>query len=435
MKNIFKGYYSPTTEEFEYLWKNCWFLVDANILLNLYRYSPKAKETLIDILSKIKERLWLPHQAALEYQRNRLEEISKHNLAYDEVSKYLDKTHDKIKGNLLSNYGRHPFIKVENSLGKIENLFTEIQTELGEQKAQHPKLLDDDVIRTTITELFDGKVGLAYSDDELEKIYTQGQKRYKNEKPPGFADQLTKKGNKKYGDLVLWLQIIAKAKELQKPIIFITDDRKEDWWYKFKGRSIGPRPELIEEIISESGITMFYMYQADQFMKYARQYLKQEVGEDAIQEVRAVREYNENVTFFELMQLIGNRVHEYSEAIISSPAMQSLQKTIQSNAFQEALLNSAPAIQSAQEIFASKDFMDGIFKSSENMKNFQETMTSGAFVDCMEGMRVFRQTPAFENFLEGLSEMKESASCNLEAKATGSQPEELEEDNEFDTDE
>ena len=40
---------------------------------------------------------------------------------------------------------------------------------------------------------------------------------------------------------------IRKTKDNKRDVIFITDDKKEDWWNICKGRTIGPRVELIKE--------------------------------------------------------------------------------------------------------------------------------------------------------------------------------------------
>jgi hypothetical protein len=43
MKKLFPGFYQPIEKEFQSLWKNCIFILDANVLLNLYRYPSEAK--------------------------------------------------------------------------------------------------------------------------------------------------------------------------------------------------------------------------------------------------------------------------------------------------------------------------------------------------------------------------------------------------------
>lgn len=290
MKKTFYGYYRPTKEEFSQLWKNCSFVFDANVLLNIYRYSQKTRETFFDILNKISDRIWVPHQAALEYQRQRLEVIGKQESAYENIQVLLNDNQKNIE-NDLNTYAMHPFIKIDTILKKINNNFTEIKKELDTLKQKHPNLIDGDELRETITNLFEGKVGSSYSPDKLEEIYNTGKKRYDRSIPPGFEDK-KKDGVREYGDLVLWFQIIDHAKSTKKPVIFVTDDRKEDWWLKFRGKTIGPRPELISEIFSTAGIN-FYMYQTEQFIEYAQKYLKEQVNQKAIKEIREIKLHDE----------------------------------------------------------------------------------------------------------------------------------------------
>ncbi len=62
--------------------------------------------------------------------------------------------------------------------------------------------------------------------------------------------------------------MIEKAKTDQKPIIFVTDDGKSDWWYIHHGRKIGPHPELVEEFLAATG-QQFHIYELLQFLRYA----------------------------------------------------------------------------------------------------------------------------------------------------------------------
>ncbi len=66
MRELFPGYYRPTQEQFQQMWQECIFVFDANVLLNIYRYTSETREELFDILESLKERTWLPHQAMLE---------------------------------------------------------------------------------------------------------------------------------------------------------------------------------------------------------------------------------------------------------------------------------------------------------------------------------------------------------------------------------
>lgn len=60
MRDLFSGPYQPTEDQFTELWQQCLFVLDANVLLNFYRYSPQTSEELLTILRRIKDRLWIP---------------------------------------------------------------------------------------------------------------------------------------------------------------------------------------------------------------------------------------------------------------------------------------------------------------------------------------------------------------------------------------
>src|SRR5437588_12356624 len=117
MKTLCAGYYRPTKEEFAELWKKCLFVFDASVLLDLYRSTAKTREVLLSVLEKIKDHIWLPYQAAWEYQENRLDVIVKERELYSDlrdtlnglmksVQQKMDKhgveSAEKIKGELES---------------------------------------------------------------------------------------------------------------------------------------------------------------------------------------------------------------------------------------------------------------------------------------------------------------------------------------------
>jgi hypothetical protein len=153
-------------------------------------------------------------------------------------------------------------------------------------------LLEKDDVQEVLTALLDGRVGSHYSDDRLSQIFKEGLDRYAKLKPPGYKDAKSKEGDKAFGDLVLWFQVIDKAATEKVPIIIVTDDVKEDWWWRHEGKIIGPNPDLVEEIRSKADVP-FYMYVPDKFMEYASGYLKQQVDQGAIDEIRELRKQDE----------------------------------------------------------------------------------------------------------------------------------------------
>ena len=310
LRQIFRGHYRPTEEEFAKLWNNCIFIPDANVLLNIYRYSPTTCDALIDIFKDVSERLWITHQAASEYHNQRLNVIGQQESAYENIK---NKFRELQKNNetQLNSFSKHPFINIKKFSGMMDDTLTEIENELDECKKKHPNLLDDDELRDNITILFEDKVGASYSPEKLKELCDFGEKRYENEIPPGYLDA-GKGDEKQFGDLIIWSQIIDYAKLNEKPIVFITDDRKEDWWLKFKGKTIGPRPELIDEIYREAGVD-FYMYQTEQFMEFAQKSIKRAVAEEAIKEVQEIKQFDEECKQKLLLKQLSDNIRAFSE--------------------------------------------------------------------------------------------------------------------------
>ncbi len=290
MKNKLSEYYKLDDNELKRHWQEDLFSLDANVLLNLYRYTPKTRDTFFDLLDKIKDRVWISYQAAFEYQKNRLIVINKQHEAYNEIRTILENKRNEIEAK-LNDYKRHPYLQTEELKRQIQSAFESINKDILKLEKTHPDYLQSDPIWLKLTQLLEGKIGDDIANEELERLYRDGKKRYDEEVPPGYKDKANKKneGNRSlYGDLIVWNQLLKHAKTIPSSIIFITDDRKEDWWYKFKGKTIGPRPELIKEFKDETG-KRINIYQADNFLDLAIKNLNQASNPEAIEEIRKVR--------------------------------------------------------------------------------------------------------------------------------------------------
>ncbi|MBN3947446.1 MAG: DUF4935 domain-containing protein [Nostoc sp. NMS7] len=293
MRDLFPGYYQPTEEEFAELWKESIFSFDTNVLLHIYRYSPKTRERLFDILQKVQKRIWITHHVGCEYHKNRPDVISQQLKAYDKIGKFLE---DNLKiekiGSLkkdLEIYKKHPLIDVKEIILTIETAIKEVVTtvknDLQKSKEKHPELIKNDEFHEQIINVFNGRIG--NNQDKLKDIYNWAEERFKYSIPPGYEDGSRKPVPDKYGDAIIWFQLINYAKYEKKPIIFVTDDDKADWWLKGDGKTISPRPELVQEMLAEAGV-QFYMYSTDRFMKYAENFLKLPEQPESIEEAREI---------------------------------------------------------------------------------------------------------------------------------------------------
>jgi len=307
MKAIFPGYYRPTEEALTELWQKATIAVDANVLLNLYRYPTSARNDLLATLRQLSDRLFVPYQAALEYQRNRLRIIVSQHKRFGEVRTILKELQQRLEGQLdkLQLKKRHALINPDKLLMDVKMLFDSFQHDLEALEQGHPDVFDEDEIRNTLDELLQGRVGPRPDQSELDAIYSQGKSRYKERIPPGYMDEAKSNDEesvyvadglrieRQYGDLLVWRQLLENtAKRQIKQLIFVTDDEKDDWWWSIESagrKTVGPRPELLDEMRREGGVVTFYMYNSERFVQYAKQYLGAEVKQESIDQIREAR--------------------------------------------------------------------------------------------------------------------------------------------------
>jgi hypothetical protein len=140
---------------------------------------------------------------------------------------------------------------------------------LNGKKSQLDLLTSKDAILDEITTLFAGKIGSTFSVERMKDVVAEGELRYKDKIPPGYKDAKKPEGIERFGDLIIWLQLIEKAKKDKKVVTFVTADEKEDWWRISEGKTIGARPELIAEFREKAGME-FQMFSPDRFMKGQR---------------------------------------------------------------------------------------------------------------------------------------------------------------------
>lgn len=307
MKNKFKGYYQLSPSDFDELWKNATFIFDTNVLLNLYRYQESTRESLLSIIEKLNDRVWIPYHVGLEFQRNRLKVIAEQHKKYYEVESVISKHVSKIELDLaaLQLEKRHSHINPCQLITAINTAKDAFIEQLNDLKGLSISVSSDDEIRNRIDELFDNKIGDPPEDQKtVNKLFNVAEERYKNLIPPGFMDAEKDKGKsdeftygaitykRKYGDYLIWNEIIEYAKkESLKDIIFITDDNKQDWWWQVESdgnKTLGVRPELVDEITREANIERFYAYNSEKFVSYANKQLKTNVTNEIIEEIRNV---------------------------------------------------------------------------------------------------------------------------------------------------
>lgn len=310
MKKMFPGHFALTDDECSSLWDSALIVPDTNVLLNLYRYTPKTSDEFMSVLSDFSSALWLPFRVAEEFFDRRASVISGQAKKIDDVLKKLESVHEELNPK-----GQHPLLDLS-----LSESFTEIKEKVCIQlkegyKKQRDLIVKDSILLRVASLFQDEKVGPDYDGERIKSLLRDGAARYKEKIPPGYKDadkgggsghhvkagknpssSISNDGEPKapelslaercrpYGDFIIWTQLIDKASEAKKNIIFITADAKEDWWNIQSGLTVGPRPELIKEFRERSGQSLI-LYSPDSFLLRAKKKGQDEITLETISEV------------------------------------------------------------------------------------------------------------------------------------------------------
>lgn len=356
MKQEFFGFYDPTKEEIENSWKTGAFVFDANVLLNLYRYSDSTRKDFLTTITKLEDKLFMPYQVGLEFHSNRLTVIESLSNSYYNLHSAIKEIFEKNLKNQLNQFIRHPSIDI-GSIQKLHDEFLKkMVAELEKQKKSHPDFITKDDVLNQLTDTYKGKVGKQHSKEELKKIFAEGKERYEQSIPPGYKDleAKRKRGDQHiYGDLIIWKEIIAYAIKEKRHIVFVTDDRKEDWWTIENGKTVRPREELIKEFYDITGKRIL-VYNADSFLQFAKQRkLAIKIKETSISEVKEVRKVDE--TYLQLSDAFNSEAIRVATQAYN-PASSSTADILKSDAFNTLGITINPTVSSLLDYLRTDAF-------------------------------------------------------------------------------
>ena len=291
------------------MWENGIFAFDTSALLAFYYFSEDTRKDIFsDIFSRLKGRLWIPGHVEYEFLKNRENTLKKPiSEGYDKIkADDLEKIKSSISSlsGLIKNFNqkvskqdKHPFVddKIIRQLNdfadktkeKYNQLNADILKEFDERVQEIELSLKHDMVLEKFQNYF--TAGKEYDFGTMMEIVKEGKVRYENCIPPGYKDE-TKKGIQRYGDLIIWKQIIDYAGETKKPVFFITDDiAKEDSCYIKKRsnetRILGPYEEMIKEIYDKAH-TEFWMYTFSQFLYKAKVFGNLQISDKTMEEVK-----------------------------------------------------------------------------------------------------------------------------------------------------
>lgn len=291
-------------------------VLDANVLLTLYDVTSESRDAVLGALDKVSDRIWLPHQAGLEFIRNRRSRVESRRNQFATVKQNIDRKFTEASQNLLRIRGQvQQFIEKhsgdEQARRNLEDVITRKnildldvvqewrQALLDEVKRLQdaydldPNQLDDgDPLLDRIAAVIGNSIGDPLPHESLSALVDAAVGfRFPNHIPPGFSD--SEGGNDKEtdlrraGDYLIWEEVVRKACTLPEPrfVLLVTDDVKEDWWAKDRrGTAIHALPELSDELWHRASARL-RMETTQRFLDGASTYLGVSLPNEAVAEL------------------------------------------------------------------------------------------------------------------------------------------------------
>ena len=246
MKTLFPGYYPYTNEQVKSFIEESTVVFGASVLLDLYRISNwpvflNLVKTKID-----QNRLWLPYDTAWLYHNRMPEVIDEQIESVRTALKYLN----LFKETIESPFG-HPFISNE-LMTRFGGFIEDATKALDDDRNYLVKNLKSSYLKSSIEELFHGKIGQPYPEAQLIQLYDESKKRYENQTAPCLTLSSSPDVRIKSNRYVIWKQMQKQSKETKKPILLVLNRITPNWFFIYNEDVVYPRQDLINEFNSST---------------------------------------------------------------------------------------------------------------------------------------------------------------------------------------
>lgn len=280
---------APTPEQYKWLSTEAEVAADTNFLLTPYRVSPTSQDRVLSLLESLQERLFVPHQVALEYYQSRLSVVSQQWNVTAAVERLLDETLEGAAAAIrkVKDIERHATIESAAEVGDwLAQALAAVRERLRERRDQlidpSEAVAGTDAVHLRIAPIIATRVGPPLETKLHDEVLKSGPERFEAGIPPGFEDQ--HKQERQFGDLIIWTEMIERARAERRPIVFVTDDQKSDWVDRPGGLRTGPLPALRAEFFARAQ-QHFWLYSVRQFLQFSSSFTAHGVEQGVIEEV------------------------------------------------------------------------------------------------------------------------------------------------------
>lgn len=272
------------------VWQDGLIVLDANILLHLYRVDDTLRTAVFGILEdeKVAARLWFPYQAISEFYKNRPAVIAGQLRALEALERKMTEALSGLK-ELKDTPRFH--IDREKWFALLKESEDRLGTFLRAAKASYPASMSSDPILNRVEHIITGKIGPRPDDTKLSLQFDKGKERLAAKIPPGYMD--SEKGEN--GDYVVWEQCLEHCAQEKRALILVTDDNKEDWWHRTQGFTVGPRHELRAEFYQRVPGAEFVLVNFEDFVARISEQMTTRVEPDTVSDARQFAEFQRGI--------------------------------------------------------------------------------------------------------------------------------------------
>lgn len=239
--------FSNQADEPQKLLEDSIVVLDTNVLLVPYKLKSQDLNEIEKVYGQLSQegRLLLPEHVAREFAVNKQTKLAD---LYKTVNDRLVKVPSVPDAAILNDLAEYKELDKEfKALNKKLDTYNQSVKKLAKQIKDWSW---NDPVLNMYNKFFNKNslVNHKVSDEDVGKELSR---RQKHKIAPGYKDK--SKDVNAAGDLNVWLTILELGETLKRNVIFVSEDRKPDWWNQSNGSPFSPKFELVNEYKCASG--------------------------------------------------------------------------------------------------------------------------------------------------------------------------------------
>lgn len=236
-----KYIFSTTNKSLNDVIKDCIVVFDTNVLLIPYTLKKQDVSEIEKIYRKLSKnkQLFIPKHVAREFAANKDQKLA------DLYKAVIDRNitlPTPPEAAIISETDEFKALLNEHS--KLEENIKSFNLAIRSLAKSIKQWSWNDPIIQMYSKYFTDEIIVEHELDQA-SVKNELEKRNKHKIAPGFKD--SKKTSNVAGDLIIWLTILELGNKFKKDLIFVSEDRKPDWFHQSNGSAFSPKYELINE--------------------------------------------------------------------------------------------------------------------------------------------------------------------------------------------